>query len=165
MLGLDAGGENPSKKAKVSNQEKHKAALSKVMSMTNKLGRAIGQAEQALPGMKRAVEPSQFQAFRKGLHRCRSDKEDMMFRIEDLKEFDGENPDKQEEQLSCLKELLKESTEHLDALQESRKKLEPAPPPTPPIKNEAVKPVAEEGEDGEPAEEAGTELDGQQDGS
>ena len=153
VLGLEAG-ENPGKKARVSNQDRHRTALGRVTAMNNKLGRAIGQAEGSLPGLRRTLSPNVYIVFRNGLQQCREAKEDMMDRVEDLKTL-ADSPEKQEEQIEALKALLLESSECLDALVESRKQHEPAPPPTPPIKNEAVRPERGDGhgDEGQPNSE------------
>ena len=149
VVGLENG--EVGKKQKQSVMEKHKSLLSKVNGLNNKLTKAILHAESSLPSLKRTVSPIEYSAFRSGLDMCRAARVEHMDRVEDLKTL-ADRCDIQEEQLEALQQVLKDAGEHLDALLESKKKLQPTPP-LPSIKNEAEKPNAGDGgheEEGHP---------------
>ena len=153
VLRLEAGGQ-AAKKAKLSMSEVHKSQMNKIKTMSNRLGKAIGVAESALPSLRRSTTSSDFSSFRSGLGLCREFRENMLDSMEDLKHLAG-TEEEQENQVQSLKDLLKEAGEHLDALTEKKKALEPEPPATA-IKSEAEQ-LAESQLEGSGSENDGTE--------
>ena len=155
----EASADPSKKKPKQSVGERHKSQLGRTTTMVNRLGRAIAQAEASMPSLKRAIaSSSQFAQFRAGVERCRQAKETLLDQLEDHKVLAG-SADDQEMQVEKLKHMFKVSAEHLDAISESNKRLEPPPPegPTsaPEIKDEAAEQQHSQVE-GDPGSDDGT---------
>ena len=160
VLGLE-GGEPSKKKQKLSPAERHKSQLGRATTMVNRLSKAIAQADGALPSLKRAAAgPVLFGKFKSGLEQCRQTKEKLLDQLEDLKTL-ARNELEIELQIDSLKEIFTASSEHLEALNEGKKSLQPAQPEEPSaIKDEAEQPPSQN----DVAEDAGADA-GSDDGT
>ena len=71
--------------------ERHKAAIQRMNFIFAKLNKAVASQESRLPSLKRSLTPGVFQKLRAGLAAVRTNREDYMDQLEELKECPGED--------------------------------------------------------------------------
>ena len=103
----------------------HKLTVQRVNGLIGRLGKAIGNLEGSLPGMKRKLDGPSFKKVKEGLDHCRYCKDHCLDLFEDAKVFD------EMRQAELMKELLdiqNQVQEHLDAIKDVLKLAEPSQP-------------------------------------
>ena len=132
---LQSLGVEDKKKAKQSMEEQVKQWVSKVIGLSQRLGKLLSSVELKLPSFKRSMSVDMFKKLRCGLSQCRETKEMVWDQLEDVK-VPLTTEEGQADQLKKLQQLYNTLKEHMEALQEASSKQQPQAPAEPPIKAE-----------------------------
>ena len=128
-LGLEEGN-GPSKKRKVSPEEKHKQLISKLSGGLQRLARHLSTLDQQLPVVRRQISKEQFSKLRDGMMACRTCREECLDAYVDLKQFQPSlTEQEQEDEEKKISECTAKVAAHCEALNDAIKAyLKPAGP-------------------------------------
>ena len=114
---LLAVGEPPKGKHK-SNEERHKAGVSRVKLLAGRFGKTLANCESSLPGMRRKCTDDTYRRLKNGVAACRTIRDEVLDEFEDLKTLPPDH-ELQEAAIDSLSRLQRTLTEHSQAMMEA----------------------------------------------